>query len=91
MLTEPLVQQLTQLRLHGMAQALERQIAALGYQAPQNALTHLAALTSARGRRGPDRKPPQSDRAGWQAARHGWTFSESLRRCTRGTGPDAID
>lgn len=28
MLTEPLVQQLTQLRLHGMAQALERQIAA---------------------------------------------------------------
>ena len=28
MLTEPLVQQLTQLRLHGMAQALERQISA---------------------------------------------------------------
>ncbi len=28
MLTEPLIQQLTQLRLHGMAQALERQIAA---------------------------------------------------------------
>ena len=28
MLTEPLVQQLSQLRLHGMAQALERQIAA---------------------------------------------------------------
>jgi glutamate-ammonia-ligase adenylyltransferase len=34
------------------AEAAERQIAALGYQAPQNALTHLAALTSHRGRRG---------------------------------------
>ncbi|MGE5698062.1 MAG: bifunctional [glutamine synthetase] adenylyltransferase/[glutamine synthetase]-adenylyl-L-tyrosine phosphorylase [Candidatus Sericytochromatia bacterium] len=33
-------------------EAAERQIAALGYQAPQNALTHLAALTSASGRRG---------------------------------------
>ena len=32
--------------------AAERQIAALGYQAPQNALTHLAALTSQSGRRG---------------------------------------
>jgi hypothetical protein len=28
MLTEPLVQQLTQLRLHGMAQALEQQMTA---------------------------------------------------------------
>ena len=34
------------------AEAAERQIAALGYQAPQNALTHLAALTSHSGRRG---------------------------------------
>jgi glutamate-ammonia-ligase adenylyltransferase len=34
------------------AEAAERQIAALGYQAPQNALTHLAALTSYSGRRG---------------------------------------
>jgi glutamate-ammonia-ligase adenylyltransferase len=34
------------------AGAAERQIAALGYQAPQNALTHLGALTSQRGRRG---------------------------------------
>jgi glutamate-ammonia-ligase adenylyltransferase len=34
------------------AEAAERQLAALGYQAPQNALTHLAALTSASGRRG---------------------------------------
>ena len=34
------------------AAAAERQIAALGYQAPQNALTHLAALTAQRGRRG---------------------------------------
>ncbi|MBV8347258.1 MAG: bifunctional [glutamine synthetase] adenylyltransferase/[glutamine synthetase]-adenylyl-L-tyrosine phosphorylase, partial [Mycolicibacterium sp.] len=34
------------------AEAAERQIAALGYQAPQNALTHLAALTGQRGRRG---------------------------------------
>ncbi len=33
-------------------EAAVRQIAALGYQAPQNALTHLAALTSASGRRG---------------------------------------
>jgi [glutamine synthetase] adenylyltransferase / [glutamine synthetase]-adenylyl-L-tyrosine phosphorylase len=33
-------------------EAAERQIAALGYQAPQNALTHLAALTGQRGRRG---------------------------------------
>ncbi|HUO37155.1 MAG TPA: bifunctional [glutamine synthetase] adenylyltransferase/[glutamine synthetase]-adenylyl-L-tyrosine phosphorylase, partial [Mycobacterium sp.] len=34
------------------AVSAERQIAALGYQAPQNALTHLAALTGQRGRRG---------------------------------------
>jgi [glutamine synthetase] adenylyltransferase / [glutamine synthetase]-adenylyl-L-tyrosine phosphorylase len=34
------------------AEAAERQIAALGYQAPQNALAHLAALTGQRGRRG---------------------------------------
>jgi glutamate-ammonia-ligase adenylyltransferase len=33
-------------------EAAERQLAALGYQAPQNALTHLAALTSHIGRRG---------------------------------------
>ena len=33
-------------------EAAERQLAALGYQAPQNALIHLAALTSAGGRRG---------------------------------------
>jgi glutamate-ammonia-ligase adenylyltransferase len=33
-------------------EAAERQLAALGYQAPQNALTHLAALTGATGRRG---------------------------------------
>jgi glutamate-ammonia-ligase adenylyltransferase len=33
-------------------EAAERQIAALGYQAPQNALTHLRALTSHTGRRG---------------------------------------
>jgi glutamate-ammonia-ligase adenylyltransferase len=32
--------------------AAERQLAALGYQGPQSALTHLAALTSHRGRRG---------------------------------------
>jgi glutamate-ammonia-ligase adenylyltransferase len=34
------------------AEAAERQLAALGYQAPHNALTHLAALTSSTGRRG---------------------------------------
>ena len=34
------------------AEAAQRQIAALGYQAPQNALTHLAALTGQRRRRG---------------------------------------
>jgi [glutamine synthetase] adenylyltransferase / [glutamine synthetase]-adenylyl-L-tyrosine phosphorylase len=33
-------------------EAAELQLAALGYQAPQNALTHLAALTNSRGRRG---------------------------------------
>jgi glutamate-ammonia-ligase adenylyltransferase len=39
--------------IRGMtAEAAERQIAALGYMAPQNALTHLAALTKQRGRRG---------------------------------------
>ncbi|MGV0627129.1 bifunctional [glutamine synthetase] adenylyltransferase/[glutamine synthetase]-adenylyl-L-tyrosine phosphorylase [Mycolicibacter minnesotensis] len=32
--------------------AAERQLAALGYDAPQNALTHLAALTNQSGRRG---------------------------------------
>jgi [glutamine synthetase] adenylyltransferase / [glutamine synthetase]-adenylyl-L-tyrosine phosphorylase len=38
---------------HGMStEAAERQLAALGYQAPQNALTHLAALTGSTGRRG---------------------------------------
>lgn len=34
------------------AQAAERQLAALGYEGPQSALTHLAALTSGSGRRG---------------------------------------
>ncbi|MGY4650322.1 bifunctional [glutamine synthetase] adenylyltransferase/[glutamine synthetase]-adenylyl-L-tyrosine phosphorylase [Mycobacterium sp. URHB0021] len=34
------------------AEAAERQLAALGYEGPQSALTHLAALTGARGRRG---------------------------------------
>ncbi|MBV8964809.1 MAG: bifunctional [glutamine synthetase] adenylyltransferase/[glutamine synthetase]-adenylyl-L-tyrosine phosphorylase, partial [Mycobacteriaceae bacterium] len=33
------------------SEAAERQIAALGYQAPHNALTHLAALTGSGGRR----------------------------------------
>jgi glutamate-ammonia-ligase adenylyltransferase len=38
---------------NGMStEAAERQLAALGYQAPQNALTHLAALTGSTGRRG---------------------------------------
>ena len=38
---------------HGMSkEAAELQLAALGYQAPQNALTHLAALTGSTGRRG---------------------------------------
>ncbi|MEB3020914.1 bifunctional [glutamine synthetase] adenylyltransferase/[glutamine synthetase]-adenylyl-L-tyrosine phosphorylase [[Mycobacterium] crassicus] len=32
--------------------AAERQLAALGYEAPENALTHLAALTNLSGRRG---------------------------------------
>jgi [glutamine synthetase] adenylyltransferase / [glutamine synthetase]-adenylyl-L-tyrosine phosphorylase len=34
------------------AEAAERQLAALGYQAPRSALTHLAALTNQSGRRG---------------------------------------
>jgi glutamate-ammonia-ligase adenylyltransferase len=33
-------------------EAAERQLAALGYEGPQSALTHLAALTGQRGRRG---------------------------------------
>ncbi|MCU1698018.1 MAG: glutamine synthetase adenylyltransferase [Mycobacterium sp.] len=33
-------------------EAAERQLAALGYEGPQSALTHLAALTGSRGRRG---------------------------------------
>ncbi|MBX7453209.1 bifunctional [glutamine synthetase] adenylyltransferase/[glutamine synthetase]-adenylyl-L-tyrosine phosphorylase [Mycolicibacterium sp. 3033] len=33
-------------------QSAERQLAALGYEGPQSALTHLAALTSSSGRRG---------------------------------------
>ncbi|MBU3751917.1 MAG: bifunctional [glutamine synthetase] adenylyltransferase/[glutamine synthetase]-adenylyl-L-tyrosine phosphorylase, partial [Mycobacterium sp.] len=38
---------------HGMsAQAAERQLAALGYEGPQSALTHLGALVNASGRRG---------------------------------------
>lgn len=38
---------------HGMsAEAAERQLAALGYEGPQSALTHLAAIVSASGRRG---------------------------------------
>ena len=32
--------------------AAERQLAALGYEGPQSALTHLAALVNAQGRRG---------------------------------------
>lgn len=34
------------------AEAAQRQLAALGYEGPQSALTHLAALTSSSGRRG---------------------------------------
>ena len=34
------------------SKAAERQLAALGYEGPQSALTHLAALTSSSGRRG---------------------------------------
>jgi glutamate-ammonia-ligase adenylyltransferase len=34
------------------AEAAERQLAALGYEGPQSALTHLAALTGATGRKG---------------------------------------
>ncbi len=38
---------------HGMTpEAAERQLAALGYEGPQSALTHLAALTGSSGRRG---------------------------------------
>jgi len=38
---------------HGMsAEAAERQLAALGYEGPQSALTHLGALVNASGRRG---------------------------------------
>jgi hypothetical protein len=34
------------------AEAAERQLAALGYESPHNALTHLAALVNSSGRRG---------------------------------------
>ncbi len=37
---------------HMSPEAAERQLAALGYQSPRSALTHLAALTSQGGRRG---------------------------------------
>ena len=49
---QPLLESVSPLTRGMAAAAAERQIAALGYQAPQNALTHLAALTSHRGRRG---------------------------------------
>ncbi|KMO77516.1 bifunctional glutamine-synthetase adenylyltransferase/deadenyltransferase [Mycolicibacterium chubuense] len=42
----------TALGLGMSAESAERQLAALGYEGPQSALTHLAALTSSSGRRG---------------------------------------
>jgi len=42
----------TALGLAMSAESAERQLAALGYEGPQSALTHLAALTGGRGRRG---------------------------------------
>ncbi len=53
---QPLLESVGQASLglsNGMsADAAERQLAALGYEGPQSALTHLAALTGSSGRRG---------------------------------------
>ncbi|MBV8927922.1 MAG: bifunctional [glutamine synthetase] adenylyltransferase/[glutamine synthetase]-adenylyl-L-tyrosine phosphorylase, partial [Mycobacteriaceae bacterium] len=49
---QPLLESVSPLTRGMAADAAERQIAALGYLAPRNALTHLAALTQQRGRRG---------------------------------------
>ncbi|MGH3677997.1 MAG: bifunctional [glutamine synthetase] adenylyltransferase/[glutamine synthetase]-adenylyl-L-tyrosine phosphorylase [Mycobacterium sp.] len=49
---QPLLESVGQPALGMTSDAAERQLAALGYEAPQSALTHLAALTGHSGRRG---------------------------------------
>ncbi|MHA3021017.1 bifunctional [glutamine synthetase] adenylyltransferase/[glutamine synthetase]-adenylyl-L-tyrosine phosphorylase [Mycobacterium sp. BMJ-28] len=50
---QPLLETMGGQGFDGMStEAAERQLAALGYEGPQSALTHLAALTSENGRRG---------------------------------------
>jgi glutamate-ammonia-ligase adenylyltransferase len=50
---QPLLESVGKQGFHAMStEAAERQLAALGYEGPQSALTHLAALTSESGRRG---------------------------------------
>ncbi|MBI3225383.1 MAG: bifunctional [glutamine synthetase] adenylyltransferase/[glutamine synthetase]-adenylyl-L-tyrosine phosphorylase [Mycolicibacterium cosmeticum] len=50
---QPLLETVGKQGFDGMStEAAERQLAALGYEGPQSALTHLAALTSENGRRG---------------------------------------
>ena len=51
-LLESVGQQALAFRKRMTPEAAERQLAALGYEGPQSALTHLAALTSHSGRRG---------------------------------------
>ncbi len=49
---QPLLESVGQPELGLTSEAAERQLAALGYESPQSALTHLAALTAHSGRRG---------------------------------------
>ncbi len=49
---QPLLESVGQPELGLTSEAAERQLAALGYESPQSALTHLAALTGHSGRRG---------------------------------------
>jgi len=49
---QPLLESVGQPELGLTSEAAERQLAALGYEGPQSALTHLAALTGHTGRRG---------------------------------------
>ena len=49
---QPLLESVGQPAFGMTAEAAERQLAALGYEGPQSALTHLAALTRHSGRRG---------------------------------------
>jgi glutamate-ammonia-ligase adenylyltransferase len=71
-------------------EAAERQLAALGYQAPQNALTHLAALTGSTGRRGRVQSVLLPTLLDWLSARPCPISGGScLRSATRALSPSA--